>query len=509
MKDDLKFYVAMFFRKFHYFLTVFLLVSATAITVAQILPSVYVSETKLLVESATIPDELATPTVQTGAIEELQIIEQRLLTRINMLAVARDQRVFDNIEEMSADEIVEQMRENTLISMSSGFGSATIMTLGFASGSGEMSAAVVNQYVALILEASVANRVTRAGDTLAFFENQVDRLGKKLGEQSAVILEFQNENTGALPDTLAFRLSQQSIFQERLGSVEREIATLIEQRRRLVEVFNSTGQVNAESLTPDQQILAELQNDLRRALAVYSSENPNVKILEAQIAQQEAVVIGQDDIVTAGPQGPMTVLDVNLADIDARTDLLKDQKQEIETQLEELAISIEKTAENAILLAAYTRDYTNTQLQYNTAVDRLSQAATGERIELLAKGQTIVVVDPPSAPLEPTSPNRKLISAGGVLLGGALGLGLILLLELLNNSIRRPADIVTHMGITPIATVPYIRTPMELVFRRAAIFAFFALIIVGVPAALFAVDQYYMPLDLIYERIAEEIGTLI
>ncbi|MEE9427097.1 MAG: lipopolysaccharide biosynthesis protein [Paracoccaceae bacterium] len=508
--NNLSFYIAVFMRRFHYFLLIFILTSAAAITMAVVLPPVFVSETQLLVESSTIPDELRAPTVQTGAIEELQIIEQRLMTRGNLLSVARSVNVFEEIDTMSVDDIVEAMRDATKIDLTAGRGLATIMGLGFASDNGEKSAGVVNQFVTLILEDSLSSRVNRASDTLKFFEEQVDRLGKELAIQSGIILDFQNENTGALPDTLSFRLTQQSVIQERLGSVERQIASLREQRRRLVEIFNKTGQVDSASVTPEQQRLSTLQDDLRRALAVYSTENPKVKLIEAQIAQQEAIVISQEGVVVSGNRtAPMTVLDINLADIDARVDLLLEQKQQIVVQLGILVTSIEKTAGNAIRLDAYNRDYTNTQQQYNNAVDSLSKAATGERIELLSKGQTIVVLDPPTAPQSPTSPNRKLIAAAGVLLGGGLGFAFVFLLEFLNNSIRRPSDIVNQMGITPIATVPYIRTPMELVLRRATIIGIFALVIVGVPAALFAVHQYYMPLDLIYEQIAEKLGDSI
>ncbi len=512
MKSDLYFYLAVFLRKFHYFLFVFLLVTVGALTVAKLLPPVYVSESRLLIESSQIPDELAAPTVDTDAAEELQILEQRLMTRINLLQIARSLNVYDNIAELSADEIVKRMRQSTDIRRTAGRGQATLMSVGFSSDNGNKSASVVNQYVTLILSDSVENRVDRAGDTLEFFQLEVEELGKTLAEKSTVILNFQNENKGSLPDTLDYRLSQQTALQERLSSAEREIFSLREQRRRLVEIFDATGRVgsgSAANMTPEQIQLAALQNELRRAIAVYSPENPRVKIIEAQLAQQQAIVTGQNSTPTDQSQGPMTVLDVNLADIDARIDLLDNQRAQIEVRLEALISSIEKTAGNTILLDGLNREYSNTQLQYNTAVDRLSKAATGERIELLSKGQTITILDPAIAPQKPTSPNRKLIAVGGAFLGAALGVALVVMLEFLNSSIRRPVDITRGLGITPIATVPYIRTPMELVARRARILTIFAAVIIGVPAALFAVHQYYLPLDLLYDQIAEKIGGLI
>ncbi|MEE9389201.1 MAG: GNVR domain-containing protein [Paracoccaceae bacterium] len=510
MKNDILFYTKVFLSRIHYFLAVFLLVASAAIAIAKILPPVYFSESQLLVESAKIPTGLAESTVQTGALEELQIIEQRLMTRVNLLKIAREFDIFEDVSKMPADNIVKLMRLNTKIGSNAGRGQATLMTVGFSSENGQKSARVVNRFVTLILSDSVENRVSRAGATLEFFEVEVERLGGELEIQSAVILEFQNNNAGALPDTLAFRLSQQSVFQERLSSVERQIASLTEQRRRLVEIFNATGRLGAGTTTsPEQQILDTLQDDLRRALAVYSSENPKVKLIEAQIVQQEAIVTGQGAATPDSTQSPMSVLDINLADIDARIDLFGEQKRQITLQLNSLISSIEKTAENSILLDAFNRDYSNTQRQYNTAVDGLSKAATGERIELLSQGQTIVVIDPATAPTSPTSPNRKLIVVMGIAIGAALGMALVVFLELLDSSIRRPSEITTHLGITPLVTIPYIQTPMELVIRRATIIGVFAVLVIGVPATLFAVHQYYMPLDLIYDRIAEKLFAVI
>ncbi len=71
MKSELRFYFAVFVRRLHYFLAVFVMVSAASLTVANILPPVYTSQTRLLVESPQIPTELAAPTVRTAAPESL------------------------------------------------------------------------------------------------------------------------------------------------------------------------------------------------------------------------------------------------------------------------------------------------------------------------------------------------------------------------------------------------------------------------------------------------------
>jgi ferric-dicitrate binding protein FerR (iron transport regulator) len=116
------------------------------------------------------------------------------------------------------------------------------------------------------------------------------------------------------------------------------------------------------------------------------------------------------------------------------------------------------------------------------------------------------VIENAIAPSEPTSPNRQLIAAGGVAMGGAVGLGLVALLELLNSSIRRPKDLETALGIRAFGTVPLMRTPAQRQRRRLIILGAFLVVAAGVPAVLYIVHTQVMPLDLALRRGAAMAG---
>ena len=521
---DVRYYLAIFRRRFHYFALAFVAVSTLAITAALKLPPSYESQARLLLESAQIPDTLAAPTVRTADLEQLQVIEQRLMTRENLLAIARKFRVFPKIDKMSPDEIVSAMQDETRIDNQAGRDQATLMTIGFTADTAQAAAAVVNEYVTRILSDSVSMRTGQAQQTLDFFRQQVDRLSGDLSTQSAKIQAFQNTNRDALPNTLNYRLNQQSNLQERLSSVEREVADLKDQKQRLIQLYHSTGQVagtqNDAALSPEARALTQLRSQLAQDLAVLSETNPNVVLLKSKIAQLEATVKSQDaaaaeagtgsgaDSGTAGP-GPasqLTLLDIQTSQIDSRISQLERQHDEIVKQLATLKDSIDRTANNAITLEGLQRDYDNIQSQYNTAVDRLSTASTGERIEALSKGQRLTVLDAATAPDAPTKPNRRKIAALGFVAGIVLGIGLIVLRELFDTSVRRPSDLTRALGITPIGTIPYIRSPGERLRRRTVLASVLLLLALGVPASMYAVDTYYMPLDLIAAKISKKLG---
>ena len=158
------------------------------------------------------------------------------------------------------------------------------------------------------------------------------------------------------------------------------------------------------------------------------------------------------------------------------------------------------------MLDGLQRELDNLQSQYNAAVQNVGQAQVGERIEVLSKGERFSLIEQPNMPGKPSSPNRKLIAAAGMLGGVVAGLGFILLMELLNHSIRRPVELATKLGIEPFATVPYIRSPGEVRRKRTIVAGTLALIAVALPAILFAVQTYYMPLDVLMEDGLAKVG---
>lgn len=507
--SDFRYYFSIFLRRLPYFLVVSTVIGAASVIVAMTLPPAYVSQMTLIVESPQIPDELAASTASTPAQEQLQIVEQRLLTRANLLDIANRLDVFEAQGEMLPDRILTAMRARTTVRSSGRRDAAALMTITFEARSGVIAGGVLNEYLTLILKEDVESRTGRATQTLEFFEQEVARLNEELAERSARILAFKTEHVDALPESLDYRMGQQSLLQERLAQFDRELASLNDQSTRLVQIFEATGQVGAlggPALTPEQQQLEDLRAQLNDALAIYSETNPRVQLLRARIAQIEEVVNAQPDPDETRETTGNSLLDVQLSEIATRVKSLEEEKRTTAAQLEALTDTIERTPTNAIRLDELELDYANIQLQYNTAVDRLSRASTGERIEVMSRGQRISVIEPPAVPRQPSKPNRMLIAGGGGFLGILAGLGLVILLEILNRSIRRPADLVAGLGVTPLATIPYVPTSGETVRRRTYKALRLLAILLGVPAAVYAVHIYYQPLDLIAERIMDKFG---
>ena len=469
MKLEIRYYLAIFQRRFLLFAVIAAAVIGLAGAVAVMLPTVYRTDAQLLVEPSLIPGDLAASTVSIGVLEQLQIIQQRLYTRSNLLDIADRLQLTTETVNATPDDILAMMRDRVDMDIRSGRrGQATLVTISAEAPNSQDALAIANELVSFVLEEDISFRTEMAGQTLSFFENEVERLGQELDRINTSILAFKNENVDSLPEGSEYRFNRQSVLQERLSQIRRERTQLTEQRNRLLEVFEATGNVppaQDSNLTRSAAELRDLRAELNRALAIFSESNPQIRLLRTRIAQLEALE-KTNAPAPAEPTTGTTMMDVQLAELAARSATLDRQIEAVEAEMAEIDAAIRATPANAIALDGLERNYANIQDQYNAAIRRLSTAATGERIEALSKGQRISIVDQATLPRDPISPNRKLIAGGGTVFGLALGIGAVILAELMRDFVRRPSDLTRAIGVTPLATIPYVETRFEQVRKR-------------------------------------------
>lgn len=510
---DWYFYSRVLLKRLPFLLGLMFLGLLIGLGVAQRMPDVYEGRATLIVESEQIPDDLAASTVRTSEQEALQIISQRILTRDSLLEMANRTGIYPNIGQdgapiLTADEKVAELRERIIINTGSG-DKATIVRVGFGAPTGRLAADVTNDIVTRILQENVKMRTSVSGQTLDFFNQEVERLESALKELTALKLDFQENNIEALPDSLQFRRSRQAALQERLNQLNREEAALKERQLRIDQIISEGGDPERRLATQvfEQQPLSHEEERLRNLQIEYdnlgvtlSASNPRMKNLKRKIdavaivVEAQKVEQAQTTQILDDREVP-TQLELQLADIDAQLRYTKDRKDLIATEMAELDATIRATPGNAITLASLQRDFDNVQKQYNHAVRARAQAETGDIIESLSKGRRITVIEHATIPPRPATPSRKLVVAAGVGGGLAVGLAVVLLLELLSKSVRRPQEISSELGIEVFASIPYIPTPGELARRRFAAIGTAVTMAIGLPLAIWFLNANVMPLE--------------
>ncbi|SEH70483.1 polysaccharide chain length determinant protein, PEP-CTERM locus subfamily [Rhizobium tibeticum] len=460
---DVRFYLSILRRRLPYILLCVTATTVLALIFAVFQPRTYQSSAKILVEAPQIPVNLVRSTVQTSSMGQLQIIQQQVTTRDNLVKLAAKLDIYAGEKEQPPVEyLVKNMRSRIIFEETelSGGDGASVFTIGFEAKSPLLAAQVANELATSILSSNQKQRTDRAGNTLEFFDDEVKRLDGDLARIEAELLKFKNENRETLPESLGFRRTQQSSLQERLISLEREQSDLRTRRSLLVETYMVTGKYpTGEPLTAEQQMLLDLNKALSDQLTVFSETSPNIVALRARIAALRGKVVPkkQEGGDTKAPSG----LDFQLSDVDRRIEAIEQERAQITGKIEELTQSIRATPATDIRLNALERTLANTQTQYNTAIAKRAEASLGQQMEARSDGGRFSLLEEATQPQQPLRSKRRLIVIGGILAGLGLSLAVIALLEILNKTIRRPAELVQMLQAQPLAVIPFINTPYE------------------------------------------------
>lgn len=486
------------------------------VLVALSLPAVYASTARIIVESQMIPEELARSTVAQSAGERIQFLQQRLMTRQNLLEIATANQVLRPGHSMSPSEIVTMMTRSTSIRGNTSSDRRTRAVTGiditFRADRPAVAARVANDLVSRILTQNSQARTDRAASTLAFFEQEVRRLELEISRRAADMEVFKSENQISLPESLSARQSELISLRERSYSLANQKALLVEQRRRLEQAvmsgqFSAGGQLSAQA-----QQLEQLRNSLVAQRATLADSHPSIRVLRARIAALEADVESGAVAAEAAAGGAAAAprraeIAAQIEALDQQVELLDRQTAANETRISDLETSISRTPSVQIRLEGMQRTYNALDAQLRDAVTKQRQAELGERLEASQQSERFEVVEQAIAPERPVSPNRPAIVAAGFVGSAGVGIGLMILAELLNRSLRTPRHLERSLEIRPLATIPYVANAAEK--RRGSLLrrAFVATAVIAPLCVLGAAHAFIMPLPELGQRLMDATGA--
>lgn len=512
---DLRYWLGALRRRFWVFLAVWILTAVLGVFVAYVLPPVYEAEASILVESQKISTDLVRSTVTDTAGERIAVIRQRLLVRDTLLDIDERHGVFAHRPDMTPNDRVEAMRnaiQLRQISLDRGRrrrdATATAFTVSFTAGDPATAAAVVNDLVTRILEQNAQLRRARAAITSTFFAQEVERLGRELAAIETRIIEFMGENEEALPDSLDYRRDQIDLLQERVRGLELRRLELEQERASLGYILDSVESPTQSEL---QRILEAARQELVERSALLSPEHPEIRGLRTRVEAYEAAVAAEaaakardDEGEVAPPPSPAAVeARRRLAFIDLQIDYIGKQMEELRAEREEIQSTILATPSVEVALNGLRRAYDETEKRYRDARDKLAEARVGEQLEDKQQAERFEVIEQARPPAAPVRPNRIKIAMAGVAGGAAAGLGLILLLELSSNVVRRSSDL-ERIRRQPLAALPYVFTPYERRRLWAGRIAAVLLAFGGGAFALWMIHMHYLPLETLGQRALEK-----
>ena len=505
---DVRAYIDVLRRRYLYLaVPAIILFAVICVVTLFLLPSVYQATARILVVSQLIPNDLATSTVAASAAERIKVIEQRLTTRDNLLAIARKHQLYPKQRDMtSPSTLVEWIREATKIEQialgtpQAQWGRPATEVVGFSLSfeysDPAIAARVANDLVASILEQNIQSRGARAAETSKFFGQQVKRLEAELANLENKIADFKKANEAASPETLADR-------RERLAQLESTLAT-IDQMTTL-----GLGPQDALQAKADMTGLSSRLRSAQQQLKNAEEQRAGLEKLHAKgYVTKTRLMESANGILRLQAEideltGRVTVAQGKLAEIGGDPEALPKRRAEIERQVKALQESIARTPEVEGGLNALLREYENLKTDYRLAQGKTNVAATGEQMEEDRQAERFEIIEQASVPTEPARPNRTQILFFGAAFSVGAGVALVLLLEMLDKSIRSPKDLERLLQIRPLVTIPYVGTTKEKEKKAHSLRRSLALAVILFTIGVVVASQFLMPLDVIFRKLIQ------
>ncbi|WP_337847382.1 XrtA system polysaccharide chain length determinant [Sphingomonas sp.] len=340
--------------------------------------------------------------------------------------------------------------------------------------SGKLSRTIVQKLIDIFVEDNLGTIRDEASQSLQFLDQQLAQRQKALQEAEAKKADFQTRYLGSLPGTgtLVERLSA---ARAQLAQVNQELAAA---QSSLAAV---NGQMAGTSATvagvgggavagPARARLSAIQGQLAEARARgFTDNHPDVIALKSQMAAAQAAA-RREPVTSGGGGATANPLYLSLramqADKSAQVAALTNRKAQIEADMAAIDAKIAGDPAAAQEQAEIDRNYQVLKAAYDKLLADREQVKLRSQAAGQADAVKFNVIDPPSAPQSPTSPNRPLLLTGVLVVGLGAGVAVAFALSQIAGTFPTTAKLERISGMPVIGSIGEVVTAGQSALRR-------------------------------------------
>ena len=428
---------------------------------------------------------------------------------------------------------------------------------------------VTNTLASLYIELEQQTRGKRATATTTFFENELKSLRAQMSEYEKKIQQFKEDHMGELPENYATNTRILDRLERELDTIERRIQSQ-EETKMFLEGQIATVDPLLPLKTEEGKIvvnpgerLKRLRLELISLQSTLSDKHPDIIRLKKEIRELEEQVGKSDEAALKvkqlekleeeyaaakgrlGPKHPdMIRLEKEIAAARAEVDQLMTEKVKsdvseerpdnptyinlktrifvaeseiknlVENQREVEAgiLKYQQRIENTPLVEKdykeLTRDYNNVKRKYSDISAKLMEARVAKGMEESQFGERFIIVDPAGLPDVPYKPNRIAIIVLGFIFSIGTGIGLAVIQESMDHSIKSVDELNQITGGNVFSTISFIETTEEKRKRKIKRIAWVTTITGIIALVLICVNLFLIPLGSLWIEIINRLNTI-
>ncbi len=471
-------YIEIFRRRWWLVTALAIVGAAGGYGVAHFLPKRYTSQTLVLVEQPTVPGDYVKPVITQDVNQRLATMQQQILSRTRLEPVIQQFGLFPkDIKDASMEDLVQRLRQAISVTpIRAMTGTEGRQLPGFnitvVFDDPHLAQQICSTITSMFMEENLKLRQQLSEQTTQFLSKQLDDAKGRLDEQDSKLAAFKRLHIGTLPDESNTNLNiltglttQLDAVSQALGRVQQDKNYAESVLTQQIETWQSS-QVGQNPETLGQQLsVRELQ--LSELQSKYTEDHPDVikakndiETLKKKIADSEVKNknLAETDKSAKTPAEPLQIQNLR-AQIFQMEQSIKErtaQQEEIQKQIKLYQARVESSPTIEQDYKELTRDYQTALAFYNELLSKRDQSAMANDLERHQQGEQFQVLDPANLPDKPSFPDKLLFALGGFGGGLSLGIGLVLIIEMQDTSLRSSRNAELALRLPVLAMIPVI-----------------------------------------------------
>jgi polysaccharide chain length determinant protein (PEP-CTERM system associated) len=353
--------------------------------------------------------------------------------------------------------------------------------IGYTSRDPQEAAEVANHLAAMVIQESLKSREQQFSGTEEFLDTELQDTKKLLEQKEAEVSRIKTQFIMDLPESKQFHLealenlrSQLRSSQDRVSRDQQErvyLQSMEVNSNPIIEIEGNNGEGGS---SPAQLQIEKLETSLAELRARYGPGYPDIRKLQSQLDTLKAKK-ARDDADT-----PKRDVSSQIASRIAKNPVLSSQLKKLDQEIaehtalqaklnEQINLHVSKLEQAPIFegrMAGLMRDYDSLRAHYNQLLERKLTAGMASNLEHHQEAERFQTLDVARAPDKPSSPNRPLIALGALLGGLFVGLGVAVVVDLSDTSVRSEKEAERIIGAPILGGIPVIARPKELAMQK-------------------------------------------
>ena len=314
---------------------------------------------------------------------------------------------------------------------------SNVISIGFSGADPRFVSAVANAFARAYIDVNLELKVEPARQYASLFTGQVKTARERLEVAQAALSAYQ-QKTGivASDERVDYENNKMNEISTQLTVIQTQNADGVSKRK-------STANVDSLAEVMQSPLINNLKSDIARLEAKLQDNNVNLGKNHPQTQRAESELASLREKLESEIKQISTSIGTTVS-------VGKQKEKELIESLAAQKVKVLELNKQRDELMVLRRDLDTAQRDFEVVSVRSGQT----RLDSQSNQTNIAILNPASEPLEPSKPRVFLNILVSVFLGTMLGVGLALLLELVNRRIRSADDLAETLGLPLLAAIP-------------------------------------------------------